>query len=56
MQAMGTMGMPVGNPMLPGQKNDNRALFKAEKENLEVAQYKFELEDIEQKILDKHKK
>lgn len=51
---MQAMSMPMGGGGFPGQQTDMNKIFKTEKENLEVNQHLWELEYIEEKILQKY--
>jgi hypothetical protein len=50
MQAMGGMGMGQ-----PGQPQDFNKLFLAEKENLELTVHRWELQNVEKRILKKYR-
>ena len=57
-----TMMAQAGNPMMNQQAmgmmggKDFNGIFKAEKENYEILNYKFALEDVEDALIAKYKK
>ena len=54
-QAGGAMMMQQGN-MMGGPGKDFNQVFKAEKENYQILNYKFHLEDVEDAFIAKYKK
>lgn len=53
-QSGGNMMMQQGNPM--GGGKDFNQVFKAERENYQILNYKFALEDVEEALIAKYKK